>query len=326
VGLQYQATKTLVLEAAYSAERGNELTTRVNLNQIPFSVGMAGCTTQACRLFPNVGNQVVMDSSMGNNFYNALNLRAEKRLSAGLNFLVNYTWSKNLESNGTGGNSAFSQNGGTTNPLDSWNLHKEKSYASLDLPHVLVASAGYDLPFGAGKPWMSDQPVFRAIVGGWAINGILTLESGFPTDIRTPNTSSGQLFSTYNVPDRVLGQSMYLPNRGVDGFFNPAAFTQPGQVLNAAGKPITLFGNLARRAGRGPGTKNLDFSVFRNFAIRESLRLQFRAEAFNITNTPAFFLPAANSPVLTMGNSSFGLLTASSALARQIQFGLKLYF
>ena len=83
LGLQYQATKSLVLEATYSAERGNHLTSRVNLNQIPWAVGMAGCTTQACRKFPDVGNQVVMDSSAGNNFYNALNLRAEKRLTAG---------------------------------------------------------------------------------------------------------------------------------------------------------------------------------------------------------------------------------------------------
>lgn len=326
LGLQYQVAKDLVLEATYSAERGNELTSRVNLNQIPWAVGMAGCTTQACRLFPNVGNQVVMDSSAGNNFYNALNLRAEKRLRAGLNFLVNYTRAKNLEENGTGGNSSFSQNGGTTNPLDSWNLRKEKSYAPLDLPNVFVSSVGYELPFGVGKPFAGQPGFVRAVLGGWAVNGILTLESGFPTDIRTPNSSSGQLFTTYNVPDIVSGVSEYLPNKGVNGWFNPAAFTQPGTVLNAVGKPITLFGDIARRAGRGPGTRNLDFSVFRNFQIREKIRLQFRAEAFNISNTPAFFLPAANSPELTIGNSSFGLLAASAAVARQVQFGMKLYF
>ena len=239
---------------------------------------------------------------------------------------MNYTWSKNLEANGTGGNSSFSQNGGTTNPLDSWNLQKEKSYAPLDVPSVFVASAGYELPFGAGKPLAHQPGVLRAVLGGWATNGILTLESGFPTDIRSSLSSSGQLFTTYNVPDRVLGQSEYLPNRGVNGWFNPAAFSQPTQVKNANGTPITQFGDLARRAGRGPGTKNLDFSIFRNFVVRERFKLQFRTEAFNLTNTPAFFLPAANSQALTIGNSSFGLLTSSSAIARQIQFGLKLYF
>ena len=141
--------------------RGTHLTTRVNLNQIPWERAMAGFTTQADRLFPNVGNQVVMDSSMGNNLYNALNLRAEKRLGYGLNFLVNYTWSKNLES-GSGGNSAMQQNGGTTNPLDSWNLHKEKSYSAMDLPQVFVTSAGYELPFGKGKPFAEPQSGRRA--------------------------------------------------------------------------------------------------------------------------------------------------------------------
>jgi hypothetical protein len=159
--------------------------------------------------------------------------------------------------------------------LDSWNLHKEKSYAPLDLPNVFVASTGY-------------------------------LESGFPTDIRTPNTSSAVLFTTYNLPDQVLGQSMYLPNRGPNGWFNLAAFSQPGPVRNVSGTPITLFGDLARRAGRGPGTKDL--------------------AAFNLTNIPASFLPAANTPGLTIGNANFGKLNASAATGRQIQFGLKLYF
>jgi hypothetical protein len=327
MGFQYQAMRDLVLEAAYSGLRGNYLTSRVNLNQIPWSEAIQGLTAQADRMFPNVGNQVVMDSSMGNSFYNALNLRAEKRLSNGLNFLANYTWSKNLESNGTGGNSAFQQSGGTTNPLDSWNLQKEKSYAPLDMPNVFVASAGYELPFGANKRWLSQSGVTRALFGGWQVNGILTLESGLPTDIRSSLVAAtNQLYATFNVPNAVVGQSMYLPNPGPNGFFNPAAFSQPGQVIDAAGVPLTEFGDLARRAARGPGTRNLDFSVFRNFMFRERYNLQFRAEAFNLTNTPAFFLPSANSPELTIGNSSFGKLNSSASTGRQIQFGVKLYF
>jgi hypothetical protein len=326
LGIQYQAARDLVLEAAYAWSRGTHLTTRVNLNQIPWDRAMAGFTTQSDRLFPNVGNQVVMDSSMGNNLYNALNLRAEKRMSRGINFLLNYTWSKNLES-GSGGNSAMQQNGGTTNPLDSWNLHKEKSYSAMDLPHVFVASAGYELPFGKGKAWASREPVARAILGGWQLNSILSLQSGYPTDIRSGLVAAtNQLFATFNVPDAVQGVSMYLPNGGPDGWFNPAAFTQPGQVLNAKGTPLTKFGTLARRAGRGPGTRNLDFSVFRNFPIRERFNIQFRAEAFNLSNTPAFFLPSAASPVLTIGNPSFGKLSASSATGRQLQFGMKFVF
>ena len=327
LGVQYQMFKDLVIEAAYSGLRGTHLTSRVNLNQIPWVKGIAGGTSQADRLFPNVGNQVVMDSANGNNFYNALNLRAEKRMRNGLNFLVNYTWSKNLESNGSGGNTAFVQSGGTTNPLDSWNLTKEKSYAPLDVPHVFVASAGYELPFGQGKRLLNQRGFVSAILGGWQLNGIVTLENGFPTDIRSSLVpATNQLFATFNVPDAVPDVSMYLPNPGPDGFFNPAAFSQPTQVLNVKGTPITRFGNLARRAGRGPSTRNLDFSIFRNFSFAERFTLQFRAESFNLTNTPAFFLPSANSPSLTIGNSSFGKLNSSAATGRQLQFGLKLYF
>ena len=327
MNFQYQALKELVLEASYSAESGNDLISRVNLNQIKWSDAIAGRNLQANRLFPSVGNQVVMDSSTGNNFYNALNLRAEQRLSHGLNFLVNYTWSKNLESNGTGGNSAFSQSGGTTNPLDSWNLTKEKSYAELDIPQVFVVSAGYELPFGKGKMFVTHGGLAGALTGGWQVNGIFTAESGFPTDIRSSLVAAtNQLFATFNVPDAVSGVSMYLPNGGPDGYFNPAAFSQPGTVLNAKGAPIVKFGGLARRAGRGPSTRDLDASLFRNFSIRERLNLQFRAEAFNLSNTPAFFLPSAASPALTIGNPAFGKLNSSAATGRQLQFALKLLF
>ena len=325
LGIQYQLFKDLVVEAAYSGLRGTHLTSRVNLNQIPWAQGLAGGTTQAARLFPNVGNQVVMDSATGNSSYNALNLRVEKRLSKGFNFLANCTWSKNLEENGSGGNTSFSQSGGTTNPLDSWNLTKEKTYAPLNVPQVFVASAGYELPFGKGKALLSQNRVAGAILGGWQLNGILTLENGFPTDIRTSLIPS-QIFATFNVPNAVTGVSMYLPNPGPNGYFNPAAFTQPTQVLNVNGTPITQFGTLARRAARGPGTENLDFSVFRNFAFAERFNLQFRAEAFNLSNTPSFFLPSANSPSLTIGNAAFGKLNSSAATGRQLQFGLKLYF
>ena len=105
-----------------------------------------------------------------------------------------------------------------------------------------------------------------------------------------------------------------------------AAFAQPGRINNVKGTPLQLFGNVARRVGRGPHTSNLDFSIFRNFAVKERFNLQFRAEGFNLSNTPAFFLPSAASPALTIGNATFGKLTASSATGRQLQLGLKFVF
>ena len=132
--------------------------------------------------------------------------------------------------------------------------------------------------------------------------------------------------ATINVPDVVPGQSLYLPDAGVDGWFNPAAFAQPKTVTSTTGVPLIKFGNAQRRIGRGPGSNNLDFSLFKNFPIYERFKAQFRAEAFNLSNTPTFFLPAASSQALTIGNASFGKLSGSSATGRQIQMGIKLIF
>ncbi|MBY0507803.1 MAG: carboxypeptidase regulatory-like domain-containing protein [Bryobacteraceae bacterium] len=325
--VQYEFMRDTVFEAAYSGLRGNRLVSRVNLNQIPFDVALRGLNQQVNRNYPNVNNAVGLDSATGRSTYDSLLLRFEKRMGNGLNFLTNYTWSKNIEVNGTGGSSSFSQNGGTTFPVDSWNLKNEKAVGSLDVPHVFVASFGYELPFGPGKAWLSKKGPVSYFLGGWQINGIFYRRSGFTTDIRTSRIpAANQLFATINVPDTVQGQSLYAPNRGVDQWFNPAAFSLPGTVTSATGVPLTKFGTAQRRIGRGPRASNMDFSLFKNFPIGERLRVQFRAEAFNLSNTPAFFLPGATSQALTIGNASFGKLTSSSATGRQLQMGLKVIF
>lgn len=327
LSLQYEFAADSILEVAYSGLRGTRLVSRVNLNQIPFEAAMSGRNQQIHRMFPNINNAVGLDSATGRSSYNSLLIRVERRMRNGLNFLSNYTWSKNMEINGTGGSSAFSQNGGTTFPVDSWNLKNEKAVGTLDVPHVFVLSSGYELPFGAGKTWANKKGWTNFLIGGWQVNGIFTRRSGFPTDIRSSRVAAAnQMFATINVPDRVLGQSIYLPNRSVDGWFNPAAFSEPGRVTSVTGVPITLFGNSQRRVGRGPRVTNLDFSMFKNFLVSERLNIQFRAEAFNLSNTPAFSLPGANSTALTIGNPNFGRLTSSSATGRQIQFGLKIAF
>ncbi len=324
--IQYELVRDLLLETSYSGAKGTKMVSRTNINQLHFEDAMAGRTAQTDRPFPFINNTIGFDAAISNNLYQALNVRVEKRMRAGFNFLFNYTWSKNLESNGDG-SSSWNQNGGTTFPLDSWNLRKERSYTPLDVPNVITMSAGYELPFGPGKRLLNQKGPAALVFGGWQINGIFSQRSGFVTDIRSSRVASNnQLYATINVPDLVPGQSLYLPNKGVDGWFNPAAFAEPARVNNTKGVPITLFGNAARRIGRGPGADNLDFSLFKAFRITERMRLQFRAEAFNLTNTPAFFLPSASSAALTIGNSSFGKLTSSSATGRQLQFGLKLLF
>ena len=188
---------------------------------------------------------------------------------------------------------------------------------------------------GPGKRWLGNHGPAGKIIGGWQINGITSLRGGFPTDIRT--NVFPPIFNTINVPDRVRGEPIQIQDhRGVDSFFNPNAFRVPGTVRSNTGADIPLFGDSARRVARGPGSVNFDFSVFKETGISERSRLQFRAEFFNLTNTPTFFLPSASNITLTCigppgaacnaGNPQFGKLSNGTATGRQIQLGLKLLF
>lgn len=322
-GLQYEFTSAWLVEVSYAGAKGTKLGARNNLNQVPFEFALDGRNTQAYRIMPKINGTGGYSAGDANNKYHAVNFRLEKRFSQGFNFLLNYTIAKNLESNGSG-DSSYAQNGNTSLPLYAFDRSRDNGAAPLDIPQRFVVSYAYELPWGEGKRWLNFGGPFSKIVSGWQVNGITTLRGGYPTDIRTafvPPT-----FATFNVPDRVPGVSMYAPNKGVDQYFNPDAFSVPGTVPSATGAPIRLFGNSARHVGRGPGSVNFDFSLFKNTTLTEATRLQFRAEFFNLTNTPTFFLARANSASLSVGRAGFGKLSEGTAVGRQIQFGLKLIF
>jgi len=234
----------------------------------------------------------------------------ERRFSHGLTFLANYTISKYLQS-GDSGSSQFDQEG-STRPMDPFNPKLERGLSPTDIPQKFVTSALYELP------------IKGRILGGWQVNGILTLRSGFPSDIRVASTPP--IFTTLNRPNRVLGEPVLVANPGFNQYFNPRAFTVPPTVPDFRGAPTRTFGNAGRDILRGPGSRNLDLSLFKSFRTTEKTSLQFRAEAFNLSNTPTFELPGARTPALTVGDPAFGKLTTSQTVGRQIQFGLKLLF
>jgi len=326
-----------LIETSYQGAIGRDLATLfINRNQVPFEYALDGRNTQRMRPYPMVNGVVIPTFSLAKSNYNAFNLRVEKRYSSGLNFLLNYTVQKNLEEGGSGP-SAFTQNGGTSIALDAYNLSRERGPAPIDVPQIFTISYGYELPWGPGKKWLASGSLASRLIGGWQVNGITTLRGGFPTDIRTNRLPP--IFNTFNVPDRVAGQEIQVAagERGPDNFFNAAAFRVPGTTPSQAGTPIQRFGDSARRVARGPGSVNLDFSLFKEMMLTERYRVQFRAEFFNLTNTPTFMLPSSNSPSMTCigrtpgaacddNNPQFGKLSGSSATGRQIQFGLKLIF
>ncbi|MBI2687723.1 MAG: TonB-dependent receptor [Acidobacteria bacterium] len=334
--IQFQPAEAWLIETSYQGARGRDLATLfINVNQVPFEYALDGRNVQRLRPYPMVNGTVIPTFSKAKSNYNAFNLRVEKRHRNGLNFLANYTWQKNMEEGGSGP-SAFTQNGGTSIALDAYNLSREKGLAPIDVAHIFNISYGYELPWGAGRRWLSSNRAVDAVLGGWQVNGITTLRGGFPTDIRTNRLPP--IFNTFNVPDRVKGEPIQVQNgRGPDLFFNAAAFRVPGTVPSNTGAPIQLFGDSARRVARGPGSVNFDFSLFKQVAFTETMRLQFRAEAFNLTNTPTFSLPSSNSPSMTCigrtpgsacndNNPEFGKMSGAQATGRQLQFGLKFIF
>ena len=191
--------------------------------------------------------------------------------------------------------------------------------SALDFRHQASGSFSYELPFGKGRAFGSGLTgVADKLVGGWQLNGIVTLLSGFPFTPLVGTNRSGN-GNTFN-PDR----PNYNPNfQGPvilgkpEQWFNPNAFSLP---------PLGTWGNVGRGVLNGPGLAEIDFSVFKTIPITEGTKLLFRAEAFNIANKANFGVPNF---LVFSGDSispSAGQITQTTTSSRQIQFGLKLMF
>jgi hypothetical protein len=279
---------------------------------------------QGTRYIPNVNRPNSFLTSgiylitQGNANYNALQADVTRRLAKGLQFRANYTWAKSLDySSGLIGNIHANE---TQTPTDAYNLRQDWGPSGMDITHQLSGNVSYELPFGKGKPVLGGVTgAADKLISGWQMNSIYTVLSGFTlTPFIGANTSGN---GDTNAPDRPNVVSSFNADAIVTGnpnqWFNPAAFTQP-----ASG----TFGNLGRGRLRGPGLVNWDFSLFKNTQITERVRLQFRAEVFNILNHTNFGAPnlalfASNAPSPTAG-----VISNTTTTARELQFGLKLIF
>jgi Carboxypeptidase regulatory-like domain/TonB-dependent Receptor Plug Domain len=255
--------------------------------------------------------------SVGNSSYNALQVDINHRFSEGFQLRGVYTWSKALD-NGDSLNATAAGNapGLVSNPFD---LRADWGPATYDVRNMAVISGTYDLPLGHGRQYLNGLSGFRnAMAGGWSVNSIVTVQSGFPF---TPQLS-------YNPSNNGDSRNPVRPflNPAFSGpvilgtpaqWFNPAAFLAP-----PAGSGF--YGNLGRDSLTGPGLATWDLSFLKNTTIRERLTLQFRAELFNLLNRANFNTP--NSIVFTPAGLSptAGVITSTSTTARQVQFGLKL--
>jgi hypothetical protein len=239
--------------------------------------------------------------------FHSLQARLEKRLSHGLSLLSSYMWSKAIsDARGT----AIDGGSASIVPQDPLNLRAEKSVADEHTPHRFVLSGIYDLPFGRGRAWLTSLPGWsEALLGGWTLAGITTLAVGSPLNLSVQGGPS----NTGN-PDRpdVVGD-WRLPGdqRTLQRWFNTAAFAPNRQFQ---------YGNAGRNILVAPGTRQFDLAVYKSVPVGESVRVQFRAEAFNAFNTPNF-----GAPNTQVGNVAFGQINGADR-PRNLQFGLKVIF
>lgn len=197
---------------------------------------------------------------------------------------------------------------------NAYDLRAERSLSEGDVARRLVFSHTLDLPFGRGRPFLSNASgLFERLVGGWSLSGIATLHSGYPLAL-TSNGNSG-VFNAVLRPNST-GTSAQLDGSvqsRLTRYFDTSAFSLP---------PAFTFGNVSRTLPdvRGPARRNYDLTLSKMVLLKEPVSLMFRAEAFNLTNTPYFGNPGTN-----LGTANFGVI-ASSLNERQVQFTLKLLF
>lgn len=342
IDVQRQLPYNVALEVGYIGSSSRHLqdsstgTGAYNINQVPDSylgLGSQLSSPVANPYFQNGGTGVIGSSTVTNAqllkpyspfntigiltnpsyaLYNSMIVKAQKRLSAGLTFLSAFTWSKNMD-NEFAGTNFFSGSG--TAPQDAYNLAAEYSLAVADTPLRWSNTVSYYLPFGKGKMFLNKSKLVDYAVGGWQVNFTNIYQSGFPLAI---SQSSNQ--------NSILGTALQRPNatgvspsmsgsveQRLNGYINPAAF---------ASAPIYTFGNVARTIPyRGPGMKNWDISLFKNFAITEKFNAEFRAEALNAFNSPLF-----PNPNTKFGSSSFGTITSQVNFSRMLQLGVRFFF
>jgi len=253
--------------------------------------------------------------------YNSLQTKFEKRFTAGGTLLVAYTWAKLITNGDT--LTAWLEDGGcgcAAQIQDNDNLKGERSLSQSDVPQRFVASYVLDVPVGRGKKLLSNlnRPADE-ILGGWGINGITTIQSGFPLAISAASNPLSQ-FNFGSLRPNVDG-----PNKSITGssqsrvneWFNVNDFSQPSTF--AIGNEPRLDPLL-----RSAGIANWDFAAFKVIPITEKIHLQFRTEFFNLFNRVQFAPP--NTGCCTLNNSQFGVVTSQFNTPRLVQFALRAEF
>ena len=277
LSVQRQLGTKMVAEIAYIGSHGAHLDFPVDINQIPVSK-LSATDTNADRPYPQFGTLAGNTNNSGSN-YNSLQLQIQRRLTEGLSFNGSYTWSHfldNQDSSGWGGR------GGTQTYQNAFDPAANYGNSNFDVRHSVKGSVVYELPVGRGRRFLSTNSVLDAVVGGWQTSATVVAHSGQPfTVVTTNNTSFSKAGQQY---PNVIGDPR-VSNPTISNWYNTAAFAQPANGT---------FGNERRNSLVGPHFSEVDFSLGKNFTIREGIGLQVRMDAYNILNHPSFSNPNAS--------------------------------
>jgi len=304
LSIDRQITANSVLELDYMGSGGRKLVGYVDSNPPLYGPGATVDNVNQRRLYYSTNPDITAVPTVENRFnsyYNGVGVVFRKRFSKNFTFDANYTWSRTIDY--TSVDETASQQ--FQNPLDP---NADRGLADYHREHVFAASGVWNLPTLSHY----SAPV-RSILGNWELSGLLSLDSGLPFTVVTGKNNS--LSSEgHDRPDLVGNPNLSGGrSRGqeIQEFFNTSAF-----VPNAIGQ----FGNSGRNILSAPGYADVDFGLFKVIPIVERVRLQFRAEAFNLFNRPNF-----NAPVSSLNSPAFGKIQTAGD-AREFQFALKVIF
>jgi hypothetical protein len=270
--------------------------------------------------FQNFARNSTYETTNGNSSYNSLQTTYEHQLAQGLSLLANYTFSKCMSDQHT----QASQNPQyRAEWLSGFGIQADYAPCDIDATHLAHVSGEYALPFGTGRTFLSGaNKLVDGVLGGWAVNFIYSYQSGQPFNLGCPVATSSDYSCNADV---VPGVDMYAGPNNHKQWLNPAAFAQPALATSIGETDYSVLGGRPMQA-RGPSFSNIDASIFKNFQMTESVRLQFRAEAFNLTNTPQFGQPGSNNLNFTDVTGGFSSITTTRNNQRLLQLALKLFY
>ncbi|ADW70986.1 TonB-dependent receptor [Granulicella tundricola] len=319
-----------VFTVGYVGNLGQHLAQTINnINSpAPFNPLTAPASAQNLRLqtqLPNLGG-VGWLSSGGYSNYNSLQTSFQRRFTKGLAFDANYTYAKALSTN-----TGFSQEGnqGWSNGDPTRINAIDYGVAENDIEHRFALSVNYELQYGKNFTGLK-----RLALGGWQANTILVWQSGKPFSILNggqndftllPSGAAGSVYGNRATP--INGGGSDRPNK-IGNAKGPKTLTQYFNTANYAPQPLGTIGTAQRNSEFGPHFRHIDLSIFKDFHITERVNLEFRAEAFDLTNTPDYYIGNNNVANAQLGSSTFGQVTNydPNYNPRQLQFALKAQF